>query len=519
MRTLKVHSLSSLASLIALIILLFAFNAFCDGDPPEEEDPLPFSTNVIIFSSCNLTNRFAGKLETTNPGISGNWIHIIPQGGTNNFITVCALSTNRYHDVRNKVTCEFQMGNTNENCHVSVNETLVCLWDETADEKGQDEDLVTFCKKLSFDEEVSGTILPASNGTDHDSDVYYFESNGKSGFCFEVDSSDDLDYEISYNSGSWRSINKVQLLSAMGYNILYRYRLYVTNEIKNVQHSFLRVKRNNSSTDFEITYNITLKKARPLLLVHGIESRPIEEKDNYLVDDEKKDKIAFYYIYKDVSAWYDFAPCIPFPFPWNHGKGLYDFYCLDSNSQSLSKFYLNKAGTWYLEAAIMAHSLGGILAVKQIENDASFANSVHGLVCLGSPFCGSIIGNYATLYAAIFGGVHETSTDNITHLARGSSHVLNRMRDFPDVIRNLHYKRFIYSDIKEGIFSRFLDRTGKGDGVVSYCSSNVGDTLHWYECKGEETELDHIKLDDLKLKEGNGKFKIIYDTLKNLIKQ
>lgn len=61
--------------------------------------------------------------------------------------------------------------------------------------------------------------------------------------------------------------------------------------------------------------------------------------------------------------------------------------------------------------------------------------------------------------------------------------------------------------------------TGKGDGVVSYCSSNVGDTLHWYDCKGEETELDHIKLDDLKLKEGNGKFKIIYDTLKNLIKQ
>ena len=511
MRTLKVHSLSSLASLIALIILLFAFNAFCDGDPPEEEDPLPFSTNVIIFSSCNLTNRFAGKLETTNPGISGNWIHIIPQGGTNNFITVCALSTNRYHDVRNKVTCEFQMGNTNENCHVSVNETLVCLWDETADEKGENEDLVKFCKKLSFDDKMSGTILPTFNDTIHDSDVYYFESNGKSGFCFEVDSYEELNFRVSFDSGIWNDIEKARLFDSDGQDIPNHFRLYVSESHITHRYSFIKIYRKNQSST-EINYNITLRKVRPLLLVHGISSEPKVASNNYY-----HKGIAFQDIYDNISACEDIDPTVPFPFPWDSSDGSYDSYCNGDNS--LSAYYTQKANNWYLGPVIVAHSMGGLLSVKQITSDSSFANKVCGIICLGSPFCGSDIANHTSVFADIFGGLNETSPINIAQLARGTPYVLQRLQNFPEALSNFTYVRFFYSTIKFYEYPKKIPLTGEGDGVVNFSSSNVGDTLHWFECKGIETHLKHTVMDELKLKKIEEKYEDIYDAIKNLINQ
>ena len=508
-----------LIALLSFLLILFVNqNAFCDEEPPE--DPLQERVERILFSPCNLTNVFYGILESS-PDISEPWIHVLPQGTNENFIVIYADSTNILQSVRSQSICSFQLGSTNENCHVSFNLTLTCLWDETADDRGEDEYLVTYCKKLSFEDEVSGTILPTFNDTVHDSDVYYFESNGKSGFCFEMDSADELDYKVSFDDGDWENINKIQMLNKHGNEIPKNYRLYVTNELTGVQYSFVKIKRESGSSNDELSYKIKLRKARPLILVHGIEAFPTNEASTYILQDEKKNsktKIAFYYIYKSISAWNDFCPAIPFPFPWNSKIGSYESFCIGSSS--LKSFCQRKNGTWYLGPVIMAHSMGGLLSVKQMEADASFANNVEGLVCLGSPFCGSDIGNSANLYSLVFGGVHNTSSQNIEHLSRGTSYVLNRIRFFPNAVHNLRHKDFLYGVIKDNNnFYRFCKYTGEGDGIVNCCSANVGETLHWEDCKGKEIQLNHIELDDMKLEHGIKNYTIIYNSLKDLIKQ
>ena len=499
-----------IASLGVLFLLLVNQNVFCDEEPPE--DPLPPSNMTLRFSPFHLTNSFVGVIETT-PNIQGNWINI---STNDSCINVCANSTNITQNARGLVNCSFQLGSTNENCHVSYNLTLTCLWDETADEKGQDDYLVTFCKKLSFDDKVSGTILPTLNNTVHDSDVYYFESNGKSGFCFEVDSSSELDYKISFDDCDWGNINKVQLLDKHGNEISKKYRLYVTNDLTGVQYSFFMVKRKSGSSSNEISYNINLKKVRPLLLVHGISSKPTEEHDNYITL-IKRNRIAFYNIYKDVSSWDEFKPAIPFPFPWDSEIGSYESFC--DGASSLNAFNNKKTQNWFLGPVIMAHSMGGLLSVKQIQINASFALSLNGLVCLGTPFCGSVFGNSTVGLARYFKSFNDTSPENLIHLSRGTSYVLSRISNFPDVIRTLNYKKFIYSKIERDLYSPLCYISGEGDGIVSYCSSNIGGTLNWSDCEGEESGLRHTIMDELVLKDYNGRHKVIYNALKNLLNQ
>lgn len=517
MRLLFRNNMMLIASLSVLLLLLVNQNAFCDEELPE--DPLPERVERILFSPCNLTNGFYGILESS-PDISEPWIHILPQGTNENFIVIYADSTNILQGVRSQSICSFQLGSTNENCHVSVNEILVCFWDETADEKGENEDLVKFCKKLEFDCKTDGVLFESPNASTRDEDVYYLTTNGKSGFCFEVEGSDALDYEVSFDQGSWKSIKKIQLLNKNGNDIPNHFRLYVTNKIDGVQYSFLRIKRNNSSAHSSISYSITPKKVRPLLLVHGIRSEPTYARKNYIVDDEDEDEddmIAFYFIYKEVSSWEEFNPVIPFPFPWNSYLGSYESYCTGGNS--LNTFYKNKAETWYLGPVIMAHSMGGLLSVKQIQLNSTFASLLYGLVCLGSPFCGSDLGNSTVGISHYFSSLIDTSSDNIIYLSRGSSYVLSRMSSFPDIIKTLPYKEFIYSEISNDLLSPLCYFSGEGDGIVSYCSSNVGETLQWQNCNGKKSKLNHLDMHKLVLKKHNGEYRIIYDSLKNLLNQ
>ena len=99
------------------------------------------------------------------------------------------------------------------------------------------------------------------------------------------------------------------------------------------------------------------------LLIHGINSHPTSEDDSKTAFADLKDKL---------SLVPEIDPAWVFDFPWTAKYGVYTNYCGKvEKAGSLYKYLDEKCKPFDEKPVIIAHSMGGLLLLKQVELDLS----------------------------------------------------------------------------------------------------------------------------------------------------
>ena len=218
----------------------------------------------------------------------------------------------------------------------------------------------------------------------------------------------------------------------------YRHRrLYFDNEFGG--KVFIKV--NTTKPAYISKYKIRLLKARPVILVHGINAFPQDAADPGTTFHHMRDFLGYL---KDI------VPCVCYDFPWDsadghNGKG-FEHYVGDDKADagSLFKFVddiVVKLHGGY-KANIILHSMGGFIVRYQLDY-LTFANMINQVLFINSPQYGSDLGNFChsspglnvatTWLASKFDSSSwGTSRENMDHLCRGGETIwkMHNEKDF-----------------------------------------------------------------------------------------
>ena len=188
------------------------------------------------------------------------------------------------------------------------------------------------------------------------------------------------------------------------------------------------IKINSTDTYFQDKYKIRVLKARPVILVHGINAFPQNDGDT---------GTTFEHIRDYLSYLNEVAPCICYDFPWDssqsHSEIGFEHYVGDdkNDDDSLYKFIDNIVVKSYggYKANIILHSMGGFIVRYQLDYLA-FADMINQVLFINSPQYGSDLGNFCvhtpapntitTSMSSYFDSSSwGTSQENMEHLSRG----------------------------------------------------------------------------------------------------
>lgn len=230
-------------------------------------------------------------------------------------------------------------------------------------------------------------------------------------------------------------------------------------------------------------YKFTIKKVRPIILVHGINSHPISTNDY---------ETAFLNIKNDLPYIYNMRPVWFYDFPWNHTEGSYLDYS-DDGTNSLYAFTSNICSNFSLKSIVFSHSLGGLLTVSQLRDESHFFNLVKSFVFFGTPFCGIDKASDEGV-----SGIIDASEYNIDYLKRGTKNIWDFMSNIP--YDSLHRRNSIFiigNDPTLEINSVFINGGKDCDGIVPMSSANLPDTL---DQSGNtlEVNFNHMDIKDIK---------------------
>jgi pimeloyl-ACP methyl ester carboxylesterase len=162
-----------------------------------------------------------------------------------------------------------------------------------------------------------------------------------------------------------------------------------------------------------VDYSVRVFRARPVILVHGIESHPLDDQD-------EESTLGHFAL---VAPW-DAAmpPCQAYAFPWNSKQNNIE---MDTNV-GIGFAFVNYVNGTYAKhgatpAVLIGHSMGGYLCRIYMHGEESALRWSHCFL-LSSPQYGSDIAN------AVPGCISrswwsQTSAYNIQALRRGSEHV------------------------------------------------------------------------------------------------
>ena len=354
---------------------------------------------------------------------------------------------------------------------------IVCQWDE------QNE------SNLTPEVSISGVLLRTpyncsvdSNDDSHnDIDIYCFTPENKA-YCFELEADSNVKIAIGTSKSNLVPLQFEKCYTGYGVETAQIKRSYKIDFVPMTKYYVVVYgdPANNIYYDIDHSYKVTIKKARPMILVHGIGAKP----RGAVLSDK-----AFGEIPEKFPYLLEVQPTYVFEFPWDSNNRLYTEYCGNGLTQLYG--YVNEhSDDWPLAPTIIAHSMGGILIVKQIEYNANLLSDTHSFIFFGTPFCGSDSVNRWGVGLAT-----HTSEENIAALKRGNPEHWNLLKSIPSAL-----------------FSKSSFVISKKDGCVSKSSANLPKTMDkssdylfislghsdmkWlkFPCKGEKKQvLDLIK--------------------------
>lgn len=331
---------------------------------------------------------------------------------------------------------------------------LVFQWDQVDYEDIEAEDEVRGDILKEYYEDPAITIL-------HDVDIYCFTPN-YTAYCIEMDNSSNVKMEISDNNLNYvpcTFTDNIETTIGSGNN---HKRYYKTDWIRNHKY-YIKVYGHDEINDYYSSvhdYSFTIRSVKPIVLVHGINSHPIDSNDN---------KTAFECIKKHLPRADDLDPILPLDFPWNDSVGEYTDYCLNDN-YSLSTFINNNCQYLDKKPIVISHSIGGMLIMRQIINNDNILGKIDKFIFYGTPFCGS---DKASWW--LTKNIHITSNDNLNHLKRGSKHIWNLLSNIPSSFINDKQSTYFYGS--SGLMFFVIYGGIDSDSVVSISSANLPATL------------------------------------------
>lgn len=321
---------------------------------------------------------------------------------------------------------------------------------------------------LEADKDCSASLLAEKEGyigLGEDTDDWSFVPK-KQGWCLEVTASND--FSLSAKQGGLNWDKPVNVFFEADRATVSK-RLYITNAVLDANVVFT-VARSEESGEERIFYKFSLRPIRPLVLVHGIRSSPLDAKDPYTSFGDMRAK---------ASSYGGFPPTMVFDFPWdsNH-ESILSYRGKKEARGTLYGYSDGKCGNWALKPVFFAHSMGGLLLLEQAR-DKNFHSFMGGAVFAGSPFCGSDLANYllcTTPGRIVKAGANvlnkvRTTDKNLALLARGSDKVWQRLKNLRPFPNTLFLAGYQNGD----------DLVGRGDSVVNVSSAALPVSVSWPE--------------------------------------
>ena len=424
--------------------------------------------------------------------------------------------------------------NTSHVCQLNLTEIYTDGWLQSQD---------TWYPNGLFEETspVKNRIIPA------DIDVFKIDLD-PGVYCVETEVADlSFALEISiYNNNIFSDVSKIGFT-----NDFCRYdddgqldsgqRLYFINEKKGT--CYIELKQRFGMESFPDTkYKVRVLKARPVILVHGINSSPKSSSDPDTTFEHMRDCLGYF---KEV------APCICYDFPWDssqphNGKGFEHYVGINSSiSDSLYEFVDERYdlhGDYKVN--ILLHSMGGFIVRYQLDY-SEFANMVNQVLFINSPQYGSDLANFIATRPKAAEKFNKfpmffTCQENYIHMCRGGETVwkMHHEKDInipvskiaftvgtkrgliylslPGIMFAYDYKEGILNDLLEekksdlnvnGIKALFIERYTIGlkrsDGIVPVTSQNLLNLVpnipkaNYYFIKKHHTEAQKLSLGNM----------------------
>lgn len=279
----------------------------------------------------------------------------------------------------------------------------------------------------------------------YDEDIYCFTPS-LGAYCFEFDESSNVKLAISSNGVDYVEYEIKDTVKTFQTTTDKFRRAYKIDFKKNHRY-YIKIHGDYTDPNYfddQHNYSFTIKEVKPVILIHGINSHPVNERDPETAFVDLRDKL---------SLVPEIEPTWVFDFPWTSKYGVYTDYCGGASDNGTIHHYINeKCKPFDLKPILVVHSMGGMLTLRQIEIDNSFLAKVDDIIFFSTPFCGSDDAETPTA-----GWFANTSVENMTRLKRGTRYIWELMESAPRAFGN-HETLFFCSE---------------KDWVVEICSANL----------------------------------------------
>ncbi len=386
-----------------------------------------------------------------------------------------------------------------------MNVLIRCQWD------------VTNGTPVYADCTITNKLLetPFADLPDHvenDIDIYTFVP-ACSNYCIEVSRNSQVTISMSLNQLDYFTNQFVSTTNALNFTVAETKRFYKNDWVVGTNY-YIRISPNDTSTNYYKSahdYIFTIKNVRPLIFVHGINSHPTDFSD---------DETAFGEMKKCLKYIYDLAPVSFYDFPWDPKGHVYTEYC--SGPYSLDSYAVGINNKYCLLPVVIAHSMGGMLTLRQLINANSFSEKISSIVFFGTPFCGADSASIPEM--DYFSDTHFV---NVYYLKRGTKNVWDYISSIPPLFNTIKKSYIVGTnnifknevEIKKFKFRfklKYKSSTGIDcDGIVAISSANLSETLQM-SSDIIEVDYNHVGIKELKPPFQGDKI-LIFDKLKEHI--
>lgn len=456
--------------LLAIIIIFFSSLS------SEARYPL---RECIRFSPRKMSKEFIFYGPSTLE--SKKWINVDIAMGVHTFsVNLVELSRNSTETFFNGIYPACGVGGSPDDWP-EQDGYIVCQWDECNEENLQ----INLPKNGILLRTPYNCAIDSDDDHFDDIDIYCFTPQSKA-YCIEVEANSNVKISVSSSKYNLIPLELKKCYSGYGEETQIIKRGYKIDFNPSTKYYVIVYgdTSDNNYYDTDHNYKLTIKKARPMILVHGIGAEP---RGAIL------SKKSFGEIPEKLPYLLEMQPTCVFEFPWDSSNGLYTEYCGDTQNK-LYGFVDEKSDDWPLKPTIMAHSMGGTLTVRQIEMKDRLLNDAHSFIFFGVPFCGSPKASWPGS-----GYFTDTSEENIEALKRGNFAIWELLKLIPN-----------------SLFSKSSFIVGENDGCVYIPSANLPKTMR------NNTPPLFVKLSHTEMKWLNfpckGEKKKVFDLIKDKIK-